>query len=138
MAPQPPAELAVVLRRAAARLVPDLEETIAIVMKRALEICREVIGSETVLPGWEPFADATVDDPRRFGTFERTAEMEASLYIIHRGLVAELASSSRYMRYHEEGTGHEPPRPMLEYAIRRALREVGVGRLRFTLERVIR
>jgi hypothetical protein len=71
------------------------------------------------------------------GPLERTGELQASLHIARRPLGGVLASGSRYLRYSEYGTSHEPPRPLLEPSIRDAFRQVGIQRLRFTLERVL-
>lgn len=138
MALQKPGELAAVLRRAAVRVVPDLEQTIELTLHRALEICHEVIGHEGAAPpDWPPFAESTESDPRRFGPLERTGELRASLRVEVRGLIGALVSSSPHMIYSEFGTAHEPPRPLLTWAVRKAMREVAIHRLRFTLTRVL-
>jgi hypothetical protein len=131
-----PGELAAVLQRAAMRVVPDLEETVALVMKRAHELTQEWIGGEGA-PWWPAFAESTTDDPRWVGPLEREGDLKRSIYTTQEGLMGTLRSSDPKIIYSEFGTSHEPPRPMLREAVRMAMREVGITRLRFTLERVM-
>ena len=130
-----PGEMAAVLRRSAARVLPELAEINREVLERALEIAREKIGTGD--DRWPEFAEATEEDSRWMGPLERTGEMRESLFVEHRGLVGMLASWSKYIQYSELGTSHEPPRPLLKQSIQEALRELGYARLRWAITRVL-
>lgn len=131
-----PGEMAVVMRRAAARVVPELELITQAVLERALVIAREKIGS--MQPGWDPFAESTEWRVGRVGPLERTGDLRESFHIRRAGTRGELASDSPYIQYSELGTSHEPPRPLMMDCMRQAMRELGYSRLRFALVRVIR
>ena len=131
-----PGEMAAVMRRAAERVVPDLELTVAEVLRRAQRIA-------TTTPGvgrreWPEFAEATQFDRRWQGPLRRTGDLADSFRVEQEGLRGELVSSEGYIVYSELGTSREPPRPLLVPSIRDAQREVGVTRLRFTLSRILR
>lgn len=129
-----PGEMAAVLRRAAARVVVDLEETITITMERAREIATEQIGKDK--PNWEPLAPATYARGSE-GPLLRSGVMRDGLEVRHRGLEGALVSTEPYIVYSEYGTAREPPRPLLQWAVREAVRDFGMTRLRFTLTRVL-
>lgn len=131
-----PGEMAAIMRRAARRVVPELELITQAVLERALEIARAKIG--VMQAGWEPFADSTTERSDWMGPLERTAALMESFFIHREGTTGALASSSDYIQYSELGTSHEPPRPLLVASLRQALRETGYSRMRFALTRVIR
>lgn len=133
--PQSPGEMAAVLRRAAKRVVPELEETVRVVLEDAKKIAEQTIGHGR--REWPPFAEATVWDRRWVGPLERTGELRDSFRVELDGLGGRLVSSVPHVIYSEYGTVHEPPRPILVPSIRDALRYAGASRLRFVLTRAM-
>lgn len=130
-----PGEMAAVLRRAAARVVPELEEAIGHTMVRAMMNAREKIGRGA--PGWPPLSPATYARGTE-GPLLRTGEMRDSFYVEQRGLTGMLVSDSPYIVYSELGTSHEPPRPLLKESVREAVMEEGMARLRFVVTHLLR
>jgi hypothetical protein len=123
-----PAESAAILRRAAARVVPGLEDAVQATLVRSMFLAREKVGRGA--PGWPPLAPATYARGT-VGPLERSGALRESFYVEQRGLSGKLASDNPYIVYSELGTSHEPPRPILRESVREALREEGLGRMRF-------
>ncbi len=132
---QSPGEAAAVLRRAAQRVVPGLEEAVEATLVRSMFIARAKIGHDQ--PGWPPLAEATYERGT-VGPLLRSGEMRESFYVEQRGLGGKLASDSPYIVYSELGTSHEPPRPLLKDSLKQALREEGLTRMRFLVTRLFR
>lgn len=146
---RPPGEMAAVLRRAAARVVPELEVAVGETMSAAVVIAHGKVGEYQ--PGWPPLSEETerrkmyADRTRENGggggymdrPLERSGELKESFYSEQIGLTGWLKSSKSYIVYSELGTAHEPPRPLLRESVREAMREVGINRLRFALTRVL-
>lgn len=130
-----PGEMAAVLRRAAKRVVPELEVAVHEVLEDAKKIAEETVGQGR--SEWPPFAEATQWDRRWVGPLERIGELKNDFRVEHRGLGGRLVSDAPHIVYSELGTSHEPPRPLLVESIKDALRYRGLGRLRFVLTRAL-
>ena len=132
-----PGEYGIALRRAAARITPELEEAVAETLDRAREIAHGKFG--VYQRGWPALAESTVE--RKGGSDDpllRTGETQESLHVKMTGRArGVLYSTERSLLYSEYGTSTEPPRPLLKESVRQAMREVGIARMRFVLTRVL-
>lgn len=129
-----PAEYAIVLRRAAARVYPELEIAVAETMERAKEIAQSKFGEYQ--RGWPDLAESTQerhgDTPLLF-----TGRTRDSLEVRVEGTRGVLMSDRKNLLYSEYGTANEPPRPLMKESVREAMREVGISRMRFILTRAL-
>lgn len=129
-----PAEYAIVLRRAAARVYPELEVAVAETMERAKEIAQSKFGEYQ--RGWPELSQRTIDRHGDTPLLD-SGETRDGLYVRVEGVRGVLASSSKNLLFSEYGTANEPPRPLMKESVREAMREVGISRMRFVLTRAL-
>lgn len=128
-------EYGIILRRAAARVTPELEAAILETMERAKVIAHDKFGEYQ--RGWPELAEST---QARHGDTPLldSGKTRDSLYVQMRtSTVGILASTERSLLYSEYGTATEPPRPLMKESVRQAMREVGIARMRFVLTRAL-
>ena len=130
-----PGEMAAVMRRAAARVVPELENVVEKTMVRAMFVARDKVGHYQ--PGWPALSLLTYDRGTQ-GPLLRSGALRDSFYVEQRGLTGMLVSDAPYIVYSELGTSHEPPLPLLKESVREAAREEGMSRLRFVTSLLLR
>lgn len=130
-----PGRMAAVLRRAAARVVPELEVVVAEVLEQAKLQAQETIGVGD--PRWPPFAEATQMDSRWGGPLYRSGDLRDSIKVHQEGLHGSVYSESEYIEYSELGTSHEAPRPLLKPALQDSFRKSGIRRMRFVMSTLL-